>query len=85
MSWEQIFVTTKVEQSGYEAAKKTIEESLNKFGFPYFDLILHHYPMNDDIGTYKAIQEAYKEKKCRAIGLSNYNEKEFLKIYNLLN
>ena len=41
--------------------------------------------MNDDIGTYKAIQEAYKEKKCRAIGLSNYNEKEFLRIYNLLN
>ena len=62
--------------SGYEAAKKTIEESLNKFGFPYFDLILHHYPMNDDIGTYKAIHEVYKEKKCRTILLYNYHQKE---------
>ena len=65
--------------SGYEAAKKTIEESLNKFGFPYFDLILHHYPMNDDIGTYIAIQKAYKEKKWRVIGLLILMKKNFLR------
>ena len=79
---DEIFVITKVEHSGYEAAKESIEESLNKFGFSYFDLILHHYPMEDDIGTYKAIEEAYKQGKCKAIGLSNFNERQFLNIYN---
>ena len=79
---DKIFVITKVHQSGYEAAKKSIEESLSKFGFPYFDLILHHWSVEDDIGTYRAIEEAYKQNKCRAIGVSNFNEKEFLNIYN---
>ena len=79
---EQIFVTTKVQTSGYSATKRSIEESLKKFGFPYFDLILIHWPMGDDIGTYKALEEAYKQGKCKAIGLSNFNEREFLEIYN---
>ena len=79
---EQIFVTTKVQTSGYSATKRSIEESLKKFGFPYFDLILIHWPMGDDIGTYKALEEAYMNGKCKAIGLSNFNEREFLELYN---
>ena len=79
---EQIFVTTKVQTSGYTSAKRSIDNSLKKFGFPYFDLILIHWPMGDDIGTYKALEEAYKQGKCKAIGLSNFNEREFLEIYN---
>ena len=38
--------------------------------------------MGDDIGTYKALEEAYKQGKCKAIELSNFNEREFLEIYN---
>ena len=78
----QIFVTTKVCTSGYLATKNSIEESLRKFGFPYFDLILIHWPQADNIGTYKALEEAYKQGKCRAIGLSNFGESDFLQIYN---
>ena len=79
---EEIFVTTKTATSGYSSTKHGIEQSLKKFGFPYFDLIIIHWPMGDDIGTYKALEEAYKEGKCKAIGLSNFNEREFLEVYN---
>ena len=79
---EQIFVTTKTGTSGYASTKEGIERSLRKFGFPYFDLIIIHWPTGDDIGTYKALEEAYKIGKCKAIGLSNFNEREFLEIYN---
>jgi len=79
---EQIFVTTKTQTNGYNSTKRSIDESLKKFGFPYFDLILIHWPMGDDIGSYRALEEAYKQGKCKAIGLSNFNEREFLEIYN---
>ena len=39
---DQIFVTTKVMTSGYEATKESINQSIQRFGFPYFDLILIH-------------------------------------------
>ena len=79
---EQIFVTTKVMTSGYIATKEGIQQSLQKFKYPYFDLILIHWQMSDNLGTYKALEEAYKQGKCRAIGLSNFNKKTFLEIYN---
>ena len=79
---EQIFVTTKTQTSGYSSTKRSIDESLRKFGFPYFDLILIHWPTGDDKGTYKALEEAYKQGKCKAIGLSNFNQREFLEIFN---
>ena len=79
---DQIFVTTKALTSGYLATKQGIEQSLQSFGFPYFDLFIIHWPMGDNLGTYKALEEAYKQGKCKAIGLSNFNEREFLTIYN---
>jgi diketogulonate reductase-like aldo/keto reductase len=79
---DQIFVTTKAATSGYLATKQGIEQSLQSFGFPYFDLFIIHWPMGDNLGTYKALEEAYKQGKCKAIGLSNFNEREFLTIYN---
>ena len=79
---EQIFVTTKTATSGYSATKAGIQQSLQKFGFSYFDLIIIHWPVDDNIGAYKALEEAYKQGKCKAIGLSNFNEREFLEIYN---
>ena len=78
----QIFVTTKTSTNGYSSTKSGIEESLKRFGYPYFDLILIHWPQADNLGTYQALEEAYKQGKCRAIGLSNFNEDSFMQIYN---
>ena len=79
---EQIFVTTKTMTSGYSSTKNGIDSSLKKFGFPYYDLIIIHWPCGDDKGTYKALEEAYIQGKCKAIGLSNFNQRQFLEIYN---
>lgn len=70
---DQVFVTTKVRTTGYEETKQGIDDSLKRFNHDYFDLILIHWPMEDDLGTYRALEEAYQEGKTRAIGLSNFN------------
>ena len=71
---EELFITTKVwiSNGGYEKAKASIEESLKKLKTDYIDLLLIHQPFNDYYGTYKAMEEAYKAGKIRAIGVSNF-------------
>lgn len=71
---EELFITTKVwiSNGGYEKAKKSIEESLKKLQLDYLDLVLIHQPFNDYYGTYRALEEMYKEGKIKAIGVSNF-------------
>ncbi|MFO8001684.1 MAG: aldo/keto reductase, partial [Marinilabilia sp.] len=75
---EELFVTSKVwvEDSGYENTKKAFETSLNKLGLDYLDLYLIHRPRGDVKGTWKAMEELYKEKKIRAIGVSNFEPEQ---------
>lgn len=71
---EELFITTKIwiSNGGYERAKKSIEESLARLQLDYLDLLLIHQPFNDYYGTYRAMIEAHKEGKVRAIGVSNF-------------
>ena len=79
---EEFFVTTKVWKTcmGYEGAKKSFEESLEKLDMDYVDLLLIHWPRPDeesdwkklDIETWKAFEEIYKEGRAKAIGVSNF-------------
>lgn len=71
---EELFLTTKVwiSNGGYEKAKISIDESLKKLGTDYIDLLLIHQPFNDYYGTYRAMEDAYKAGKLRAIGVSNF-------------
>lgn len=71
---EELFITTKVwiSNSGYEKAKASIESSLKKMNLDYLDLVLIHQPVNDYYGTYRAMQDLYKEGKIKAIGVSNF-------------
>ena len=70
----KLFITTKlwVQDADYESAKKAIESSLEKLGLDYLDLYLIHQPMGDYAGAYRAMEEAYKEGKLRAIGVCNF-------------
>lgn len=70
----ELFITTKlwVQDADYESAKKAIESSLEKLGLDYLDLYLIHQPMGDYAGAYRAMEEAYKEGKLRAIGVCNF-------------
>ena len=70
---EKLFIVTKlwVQDSNYEAAKVAIQTSLDKLGLDYVDLYLFHQPMGDYFGAYRAMEEAYKEGKLKAIGVAN--------------
>lgn len=71
----ELFVTTKVwiEHYGYERAKASVEESLRRLGLDYLDLVLLHQPFADVYGSWRALEELYREGKVRAIGVSNFN------------
>ncbi|UOG13089.1 aldo/keto reductase [Limosilactobacillus fermentum] len=70
---EELFITTKAMTTGYRATKLGIDNSLTEAGLDYFDLMLIHWPMQDDLGTYRALEEAYQAGKLRSIGVSNFN------------
>ena len=77
---EELFIVTKVwiSNAGYERAKASIDESLRKLQTDYIDLLLIHQPFSDYYGTWRAIEEAYKTGKLRAIGVSNFYPDRFI-------
>ncbi|WP_455674566.1 aldo/keto reductase [Phocaeicola sp.] len=70
----KLFITTKVwiSNAGYEKASASIDESLRKLKTDYIDLLLIHQPFGDYYGTYRAMIDAEKAGKVRAIGISNF-------------
>lgn len=82
---EEIFVTSKLEShiKNYDDAKKAFEQTLKALGFEYLDLFLIHAPwpwseMGKDcsegnVEAFRAMEDAYKEGKIRAIGVSNFS------------
>lgn len=77
---EDLFITTKIwiSNAGYEKAKASIVESLHKLQTDYIDLLLIHQPFGDYYGTYRAMEEAYRAGKVRAIGVSNFYPDRYL-------
>ena len=71
---EELFITSKlwVQDATYEGAKQAIDTSLAKLGLDYLDLYLIHQPIKDYLGAYRAMEEAYREGKLRAIGVCNF-------------
>ena len=91
---EDIYLTTKVDAShkSYKTAKKSIDESLQRLGVDYIDLILIHCPQpwvlyrgpfkyyKANREVWRALEDAYNEGKVRAIGVSNFNNKDMQNI-----
>ncbi len=71
---KEIFLTTKVwiEHYGYEDAKKSVLQSMEKLKTDYIDLVLLHQPFADYYGAYRALEDLYEEGRLRAIGVSNF-------------
>ncbi|AYW48302.1 2,5-diketo-D-gluconic acid reductase [Tetragenococcus osmophilus] len=87
---EDIFVTTKLaaEIKSYEEAVKAINQSLEKMGVDYLDMMIIHSPQpwNDfkngehyfegNLEAWRAMEEAYNDGKIRAIGVSNFDQED---------
>ena len=72
---EELFITSKMwvqDMKDYDSAKKAIDASLEKSGLEYLDLYLLHQAMGDYFSAYRALEDAYKEGKLKAIGVSNF-------------
>ena len=71
---DQLFITTKlwVQDMSYEKAKDAIDRSLKNLGLDYLDLYLIHQPMGDYFGAYRAMEDAYRAGKLKAIGVCNF-------------
>jgi len=76
---EDIFVTTKVWNSdqGYNSTLRAFQKSLDNLQFNFIDLYLIHWPVSGKyIDTWKALEELYRKKVVRAIGVSNFNQQQ---------
>ena len=80
---EEFFITSKVfiNEMNYEQTKQAVFDSLKNLDIDYIDLYLIHMPLNDYYGAYRALVELYKEKKIRAIGVSNFLNDRLYDLY----
>lgn len=79
---EELFVTTKlwVQHTGYDRTKQAIDNSLRRLQLDYLDLYLIHQPFGDVHGSWRAMEEAHREGKLRAIGVSNFQPDRLMDI-----
>lgn len=79
---ESLFVTTKlwVQDTGYEPTKQAIDKSLRRLQLDYLDLYLIHQPFGDVHGSWRAMEDAHREGKLRAIGVSNFHSDRLMDI-----
>ena len=71
---EGLFITTKlwIQDAGYESTKKAFDKSLKRLQLDYLDLYLIHQPFGDIYGSWRAMEDLYREGRIRAIGVSNF-------------
>lgn len=97
VSREELFITSKIraEYKTYDEAKKSIDESLNKLGLDYIDLMIIHAPtpwnefretdknyFKENLEVWRALEDAYDEGKVKAIGVSNFHIDDLENIIN---
>jgi 2,5-diketo-D-gluconate reductase A len=79
---DQLFITSKlwVQDTGYERTQQAIDKSLRRLGLDYLDLYLIHQPYADVHGSWRAMEDAYRAGKLRAIGVSNFHPDRLMDI-----
>lgn len=79
---EDIFLETKLWPSFYNQ-EDAVDKTLERLQTDYTDLLLIHQPAGDYLAGYRLMEKAYKEKKVRAIGLSNFNQQQIEEILSV--
>ena len=72
---EELFVTTKLwlADAGYEKTKGAFDRSMKRLGLDHLDLYLIHQPYGDVYGSWRAMEELYRQGRVKAIGVSNFH------------
>jgi len=72
---EQLFITTKLwlHDTGYEQTLQAFERSMARLQLDYLDLYLIHQPYGDIHGSWRAMEQLYRDGRIRAIGVSNFH------------
>jgi len=72
---DDLFITTKlwIADAGYEATKSAFGRSMERLQLDYLDLYLIHQPYGDVYGSWRAMEELYREGVIKAIGVSNFH------------
>ena len=76
---EDVFIETKLWPTVYEK-ETAVDETLDRLGVDYIDLLLLHQPAGNYIAGYKMMEKALKEGKVRSIGISNFEGEPLEKI-----
>lgn len=93
---QDLFITSKIaaEAKTYQEAYDSINETLNKMGLDYLDLMIIHSPQpwqefrddnryfKENKKVWKALETAYQEGKVKAIGVSNFLKDDLENILN---
>ena len=71
----ELFVTTKlwIADTGYDKTKRAFDRSMKRLQLDYLDLYLIHQPYGDVFGSWRAMEELYREGRIKAIGVSNFH------------
>jgi 2,5-diketo-D-gluconate reductase A len=79
---EDLFITTKlwVQDAGFERTRQAIDKSLRRLQLDYLDLYLIHQPFGDVHGSWRAMEDAHRQGKLRAIGVSNFQPDRLMDI-----
>jgi diketogulonate reductase-like aldo/keto reductase len=83
----EVFVTSKLNNNKHarDDALKAFDQTLDDLGFEYLDLFLVHWPLPgidiDYVDTWRAMEEIYAGGRCRAIGVSNFDEHHLHRIF----
>ena len=80
---EELFITTKlwVQDHGYDNTKRAFEKSLKKLGLDYLDMYLIHKPYSDYYGSWRAMEDLYKEGLVKAIGVTSFPSERLLDLF----
>ena len=79
---KEIFIETKLAPTFYEKSN-AVEQTLERLGVEYIDLMLLHHPLNNYIAGYQMMEKAYKEGKIKALGLSNFKVEQIQEILDI--
>ena len=81
----EIWITSKLWPTDYSEGNgaQSIDSMIERLGTDYVDLVYLHQPVGDYMAGYRALEEAVRQGKVRAIGLSNFdlNEDVFEEVY----